>query len=280
MSAAGNPGRERFARAARTAQAVAADAAKRDEPRSRCSRYVLQVASATFSSKSAAASCISSFCLQPSRCCVDYVLQPSLLFVYSLSDKLLVFVLPPDLMQIAQQCAFANACNCVQKNSAAQNCTLFSVTASATDTDCSTVLCACRRTVLLKSTQYSLSLHVIQLAYQFCVLAEAQCCSILQSIGFSVTPGIPVFIVDTNGQSVAGGGTGQDGQATNGNNGQNSQSVPMQMCTCSAGVTNATYSGSGKIRLRGGNNSGQLFALAHAHCGCCWHAARQAMHQQ
>lgn len=32
----------------------------------------------------------------------------------------------------------------------------------------------------------------------------------------------------------------------------------MQMCTCSAGVTNATYSGSGQIRLRGGNNSGKL----------------------
>ena len=98
----------------------------------------------------------------------------------------------------------------------------------------------------------------MQITQQLRLLAEAQCCSILQSIGFSVTPGIPVFIVDTNGQSVAGGGTGQDGQATNGDNGQNSQPVTMQMCTCSAGVTNATYSGSGKIRLRGGNNSGEL----------------------
>ncbi|KAA6420630.1 MAG: hypothetical protein FRX49_09423 [Trebouxia sp. A1-2] len=88
--------------------------------------------------------------------------------------------------------------------------------------------------------------------------AEAQCCSILQSVGFTVTPGIPVFIVDTNGQNVGGTGIGQDGQATNGNNGQASSLQPMQMCTCSAGVTNATYSGSGQIRLRGGNNSGKL----------------------
>ncbi|DBA72087.1 TPA: hypothetical protein ACH3X2_010812 [Trebouxia sp. C0005] len=87
------------------------------------------------------------------------------------------------------------------------------------------------------------------------VAAEAQCCSILQSVGFTVTPGIPVFIVDTNGQNVGGTGIGQDGQATNGNNGQASSLQPMQMCTCSAGVTNATYSGSGQIRLRGGNNS-------------------------
>jgi len=64
--------------------------------------------------------------------------------------------------------------------------------------------------------------------------------------------------VDTNGQSVGGTGIGQDGQATNGNNGQASPLQPMQMCTCSAGVTNATYSGSAQIRLRGGNNSGKL----------------------
>ena len=89
-----------------------------------------------------------------------------------------------------------------------------------------------------------------------CAPVEAQCCSILQSIGFTVTPGIPVFIVDTNGTSVEGNGIGQDGQDSDGDNGQSSQSVPMQMCTCSAGVANATYSGSGKIRLRGGNNSG------------------------
>ncbi|DBB02648.1 TPA: hypothetical protein ACH3X3_011616 [Trebouxia sp. C0006] len=87
------------------------------------------------------------------------------------------------------------------------------------------------------------------------VAAEAQCCSILQSIGFTVTPGIPVFIVDTSGQSVGGTGIGQDGQATNGDNGQASSLQPMQLCTCSAGVTNATYSGSAQIRLRGGNNS-------------------------
>lgn len=87
--------------------------------------------------------------------------------------------------------------------------------------------------------------------------AEAQCCAILQSVGFTPTPGIPVFIVDTNGQAVGGRGIGQDGQAIVGdNNGQAAHFLPMQMCTCSAGVTNATYSGSGKIRLRGGNNSG------------------------
>ena len=90
------------------------------------------------------------------------------------------------------------------------------------------------------------------------VLAEAQCCSILQSVGFAVTPGIPVFIVDTSGQTVGGSGIGQDGQATNGDNGQDSTLISMQMCTCSAGVTNATYSGPAKIRLRGGNNSGLL----------------------
>ena len=89
------------------------------------------------------------------------------------------------------------------------------------------------------------------------VCAEAACCAILQGMGFTPTPGIPVFIVDTNGQAVAGGGVGQDGQAiTNGNNGQAAKLVDMQMCTCSAGVTNATYSGAGRIRLRGGNNSG------------------------
>lgn len=91
------------------------------------------------------------------------------------------------------------------------------------------------------------------------VHAEVACCAILQRVGFTPTPGIPVFIVDTNGQAVSGGGVGQDGQAiTDGNNGQAAMLLGMQMCTCSAGVANATYSGSGKIRLRGGNNSGEL----------------------
>lgn len=76
-------------------------------------------------------------------------------------------------------------------------------------------------------------------------------------MGFTPTPGVPVFVVDTNGKAVGGGGVGQDGQAITGNNnGQDAQYVPMQMCTCSAGVTNATYSGPGRVRLRGGNNSG------------------------
>lgn len=96
--------------------------------------------------------------------------------------------------------------------------------------------------------------------------AEAACCAILQGVGFTPTPGIPVFIVDTNGQPVAGGGVAQDGQAiTAGNNGQAAQLVDMQMCTCSAGVANATYSGAGQIRLRGGNNSGESLV---------WHASQ------
>ncbi|KAL3138924.1 hypothetical protein ABBQ32_005741 [Trebouxia sp. C0010 RCD-2024] len=88
------------------------------------------------------------------------------------------------------------------------------------------------------------------------VAAEAQCCAILQSVGFTRTPGVPVFVVDTNGKAVGGGGLGQNGQPITGNNnGQDAQWVPMQVCTCSAGVTNATYSGPGRVRLRGGNNS-------------------------
>ena len=98
----------------------------------------------------------------------------------------------------------------------------------------------------------------LPLAHDILLAAEAHCCAILQSVGFTVTPGVPVFIVDTNGQNVGGTGTGQDGQATNGNNGQASTLIPMQMCTCSAGVTNATYSSPAQIRLRGGNNSGNL----------------------
>jgi len=85
--------------------------------------------------------------------------------------------------------------------------------------------------------------------------------------------------VDTNGQSVGGTGIGQDGQATNGDNGQASSLQPMQMCTCSAGVTNATYSGSAHIRLRGGNNSGKLVFTAvfpaQVH-SCCWHGVAKA----
>ena len=78
-------------------------------------------------------------------------------------------------------------------------------------------------------------------------------------MGFTPTPGIPVFVVDTNGKTVGGGGLDQAGNPTTGNNnGQNAEWVPMQMCTCSAGVKNATYGGSGRIRLRGGNNSGVL----------------------
>lgn len=91
--------------------------------------------------------------------------------------------------------------------------------------------------------------------------AEAQCCAILQSVGFTRTPGVPVFVVDTNGKAVGGGGLGQNGQPITGNNnGQDAQWVPMQVCTCSAGVTNATYSGPGRVRLRGGNNSGLFHA--------------------
>ena len=91
------------------------------------------------------------------------------------------------------------------------------------------------------------------------MLVEAQCCAILQSVGFTPTSGIPVLVVDTDGKTVGGGGLDQAGKPTTGNNnGQNAEFVPMQMCTCSAGVTNATYGGSGKIRLRGGNNSGLL----------------------
>ncbi len=85
--------------------------------------------------------------------------------------------------------------------------------------------------------------------------------------------------MDTNWQSVGGTGIGQDGQATNGNNGQASPLQPMQMCTCSAGVTNATYSGSAQIRLRGGNNSGKLvFKMrfpARVHSSC-WHGVVHA----
>ena len=95
------------------------------------------------------------------------------------------------------------------------------------------------------------------------VFAEAQCCAILQSVGFTPTPGIPVFIVDTDGKKVGGAGLGQDGKPVVGNNnGQNAEWVPIQMCTCSAGVPNATYSGPGRVRLRGGNNSG-MFACLH-----------------
>ena len=93
------------------------------------------------------------------------------------------------------------------------------------------------------------------------VSADAQCCSMLQSVGFQVTPGIPVFIVDTNGQAVGGSGVTQAGQVvTSNNNGQAAKFVNMQMCTCSAGVPDATFSGSARIRLRGGNNSGKKHA--------------------
>ena len=78
-------------------------------------------------------------------------------------------------------------------------------------------------------------------------------------MGFTPTPGIPVLVVDTDGKTVGGGGLDQAGKpTTSNNNGQNAEFVPMQMCTCSAGVKNATHAGSGKIRLRGGNNSGML----------------------